>query len=295
MATLPYDVSYEALSSSDRDLLDRLLSLWERSGGGDIQRMLLNLRRLEVYLPQDSMNSIVQALVAVASSLEDQSLLVDEERSAVADHTMKVYLGELNKHLKLGGICPETKPFRLGRAATISDLKRNLYRFYGPESSDEPTFWEEEEVDCFLAMLISSSYEERESRLSDEQRRIFLSGNTTWVTWNENAPESLEPIDFAASSERVCANLGLVRNRASEEYILFVYDSARLTFYRPTIADAGSYQHFQPSSHLDPYGRTSIWTSDEINENQVQRRPESVTFPPTIEDTVSFKPVYPAT
>jgi len=111
---------------------------------------------------------------------------------------------------------------------------------------------------------------------------IRLKKFSVWATWNEDNFAAM-PFDYCKTSkaDEVRANMGLNRDDAakSSSLLLFVYSIPNhIEPQRPTIADAGLSEYFEPpSSTFDEYGLTVNWQYEErMSVYSRKARPECI-------------------
>jgi len=118
--------------------------------------------------------------------------------------------------------------------------------------------------------------------LSTNETSLFMTAYSAWVTWREDK-SGLDPFGFKknvnASKVRSCCGLDPQRRHDGKPLMLLVYHAdGKVELYRPTIADAGLHELFQPP--LPPehrHGWTQTWPREVAIPNfRPIARPEAV-------------------
>jgi hypothetical protein len=240
-----------------RAIRDRL-RVWQRDGlGGKIVR---NLQMLERFLPPDHMKTILMELLNCPGS----------PRLRVRDLELN-YQNECHNHVRMGGPIGGRRPVLVGRAVERDSFAQWLRR--------SVLFHTEAQVRDFIARLMGGG------PLSKAEESLLMSPFSAWVTWIEDRSRS-DPFGFkshmTAVKIRACCGLDPQGRNFGKPLLLLVYRcDGGLQLYRPTIADADTYELFQPPvASENDHGWTQTWPRQiRIPNFKPIRRPEAVHAP----------------
>ena len=231
------------------------LRLWSRDGvGGKIVR---NLQTLERFLPAADMRDI---LLAIDSGPR-------HPRPDIRNLEME-FDKECHRHVMRGGVVRCPQPSLVGRA-----VERDVFAIWLRQTK---FFHTESQVRDFLLRLDSGG------PLSPHESVLLMSRFGAWVTWRDVAA-SPDPFGFTRriSALKVRASCGLDPQRrfSGKPLFLLVYRChSGLSLIRPTIADAGLHELFQPPIAPESrHGWTQTWPREKsLRGFKPVSRPEAI-------------------
>ena len=251
---------YEAIkyfSASDQSVIYARLHEWGQTYLGEY---VCNNLKLDHFMPLNTMIEILKFIV-------DKKLLNNDDFGAAFEK-------ECYKHVLKGGrIYPKGKlPVIFGAAIDRSVFDKHLMTNY------KNIFKSKQERRDFIDKLTINS------KLPGSRHsgyiNIKLKAYSVWATWNMSDFKA-HPFNFCATNDadEIRANMGLLKASRNEELLLFLYTiPPEIEPQRPTIADAGLGQHFQPALPLDEdHGWTINWRLENKTKGyNLGKRPECV-------------------
>jgi len=231
------------------------LRLWSRDGAGG--KIVRNLQTLERFLPAADMLDI---LLAIDSG--PRYPLLDIRKLEVK------FNNECHRHVMRGGAVRCSQPSLVGRA-----VERDVFAIWLRQTK---FFHTESQVRDFLLRLDSGG------PLSAHESLLLMSRFAAWVTWRDAATDS-DPFGFtrriSALKVRACCGLDPQRRFSGKPLFLLVYCChSGLSLIRPTIADAGFHELFQPpTAPENRHGWTQTWPREKsLRGFKPVSRPEAI-------------------
>ncbi|RZL34037.1 MAG: hypothetical protein EOP00_32230 [Pedobacter sp.] len=229
-----YETLINQLSNDLKNSIETRIKEWGKKHPFG-QRITKNIH-LEHFLPEDNMKDI---LLFIASEGDKRSTTFEER-----------YQKECYRHTLMGGDIPWTeKPSYFGAAVEIMAFKSHLMANYPRK------FPNQKKAEDFISHL-------KLGNLPRMKKNLLLKKYSIWATWNENNHEEI-PFEFCNTmlADEIRANLGLDKLLISKELILFIYKMPKsIDVKRPTIADAGLSQYFEPTvPGFISHGLTRTW------------------------------------
>lgn len=203
------------------------------------QRITRNFPR-ESFLPLGNMKAILHLI------------LNNRHLSTIELET--IYETECYRHVLLGGdISPLHYPTFFGVAIEKGVFKYHLEKNYKRNFPNSKL--REEFIEGLItnSSIIGSKYA--------IYKRIRLKKYSLFSTWNHEHI-SKKPFEFTNTNDaqEVRANLGLKHIGTSKQLLLFVYSiPTSISPQKPTIADAGLCQYFEPPLETERHGWTINW------------------------------------
>lgn len=237
-----YYIALDDMPPSQRADLETRLDQWNADPIGQI--VVTNLRHAEFLLP-------IPRMLSVASTLW-------EHRSTDDTSLARHYRSECHKHVLQGGQIDGAIPRLVGRAVDREEFVERLYEWHGPDRGGP--LHNRDLARDFVRRLETGDV------LSDAEKDLRMSQYACWVTWNEASPQG-DPFAFASPrrSASILASLGLapVNHSPHRPLLLLSYSGSTVArLLKPTVADAGTYQYFQPPPPGAAYGRTRPWPAE---------------------------------
>ena len=245
------------LSPDDLEAVKVLLHSWQRDGIG--RTVAPNLRDREFFLRRRCMAALLGAVIRGNPAPEE-----------VADQ----YQQECYRHQLRGGrIRVSSLPRALGRA-----VDGELFALYLWQTFPE-RFAKIELARDFVTMLTLDEIDE-------EYKELTMSQYTAWATWKEDDP-SADPFDFVHHhvAAEVQAALGMDERLFGVLLLLRFWRPDDLPLFRPTVADAGLFPHFDPPQSTEKaHSRTRPWPNflirgDPMEWGRANSHPEAVHGP----------------
>jgi hypothetical protein len=249
-----YSKAIAEFSEDERILIEEILSAWSANSRFG-QRIVRNIER-ECFLSKDSMHEILAFILS-------NGKVVDNKREVFE----KGYEELCYKHTLKGGQIEIKRPKFLGAAVEYEILFKHLKDIYADLGDDLS-------IKDFIFSLQQANI-----KLSNDRKNIKLKKYNMWSTWDE---QGKNPFDYCITdkADEVRANMGLKREDAKGELLLFIYTvPTNIELFRPTIADAGLSQYFEPPVIVSVYGWTVTWPDDGTMEDykeHIKPRPECI-------------------
>ena len=238
-----------------RTAIRKVMLRWSRVELG--REIVRNLNPLERFLPAADM----QPILAVILRFQSKPIT-----SLPASYRDECYL-----HTRQGGEVMSPKPAVLGRAVERRSFVDWLYKRHR-------TFFRRRAfAEDFVRRLVAGD------PLTAYELAMPMSEYSAWVTWDKLS----DPFAFAVDADHLRACLGLTPpdRWSGHPMVLLVYPRhGGLTLNRPTIADAGLHQFFEPPPEgHDGHGLTKTWPSSLRKLSAAPSpRPEAVHAPETM-------------
>lgn len=249
---MSFDLVINRFEKVDQDLIKKKLAEWSLLAPFG-ERIAKNIST-EHFLHLDKMEELLRFI------LKDKSL--DSEKFE------QNYERECYKYVLQGGDISSTPfPNFFGVAIEKKVLKKHLRDNYTSRFPDD------QEAEDFIMGL-------KHSILPDDCKDVFIKQFNVWTTWNKDNPH-LHPFEFCVTEKanEVRANLGLNKLNVSRELLLMIYEiPTHLPVLRPTIADAGLSQYFEPPQmSITEHGYTRTWEKQKwMEELDIKPRPEGI-------------------
>jgi hypothetical protein len=254
-------------SPTQRKRIRARLRLWSRDGAGG--KIVRNLQALERFLPATDMRDL---LLAIDSGAGHPHLDIR--------HLEIQFDNECHKHVMRGGAVRCPRPSLVGRA-----VERDVFAIWLKQTK---FFHTDSQVRDFLLRLNSGG------PLSASESHLLMSRFGAWVTWRD-APLNPDPFGFtrrlSAIRIRACCGLDPQRRFSGKPLFLLVYQChSGLFLFRPTIADAGLHELFQPPIVPESrHGWTQTWPREKsLRGFKPVSRPEAI-HPPESMAHMDFK------
>jgi hypothetical protein len=248
------------LSDAEVNVLNQVLNDWESQSRFG-QRIVRNIFR-EHFLHEDYMSTILRFILD-----NGQNIILWEGFE-------KEYQQLCYQYTLLGGEIQIPRPQYLGTAIEYDVFYKHLSDNYKLGKED---------IKNFILSIQNAN-----TRLTDVRKKIRLKKYGMWSTWSEH---SAEPFDYAVTdrANEIRANMGLRREDARGNLLLFIYIvPPNIDLFRPTIADAGCSQYFEPPSNFEAHGWTVAWPDDgTMNRYRQNIRPR----PECVHDSITFEDV----
>jgi hypothetical protein len=234
-----------------RDAIREALLAWHSDAdpARAVGRVIVpNVQARECFLKPSRMKKILLAVHAAAS----------KSAKAVPD----AYENACNDHVLCGGaLVPNptaSAPSAVGRAVDRSRFYEFLENYYGLATTKPlpffPFFGGASEIESFIDDLLAGT-------LKPVAAQLLLASHSVWVTWRDDV--SAGPFTWLKQgiADEVRAGLGL-NPQFGDSILLMEYAPTDVSLQRPTIADAGLFEYFEPPSRDHYcYGRTRPWTA----------------------------------
>lgn len=239
MNSTPFYLALTQLALADQPLLESRLDAWAASSR--LGRVIVpNLRQLERLLPVPNMLEIIQVLL--------------KNRGTSDGELANAYGLECRRHVLLGGpVDSSCAPALLGRAIDREEFIGRLHDMYGAHKGGP--FANRDVAADFVGRL------ELGDALSTAEKALLMSQFASWVTWSEAGGT---PFDFAfthrAAHVLACLGLAPINRDPHRPLLLLTYSASSVgVLYKPTVADAATYEYFQPPLPGAAHGRTRPW------------------------------------
>ena len=258
MSECVFEKALRSFSNDEEEIIRTKINEWSNSFPYG-QRITRNFTR-EQFLPVNSMKEVLRII------LDNEHLDIYELED--------LYEKECYNHVLLGGdmdvaVSPSCFGAAIERKQFEYYLGKHYYKYF-PNKQEVKEF-----IESLLSntTIIGSKY--------SSFKKIKLKVYNQWSTWNHE-DLSKRPFDFANTNEakEIRANLGLTRIRTSKELLLFVFEiPSTIVPKRPTVADAGLYQYFEPPLRGSGHGWTINWQEEPSFQKKnynLKSRPEVV-------------------
>jgi hypothetical protein len=241
-----------SLTPNEKNDLNDLLNQWNQSHPYG-QRIVRNFY-IEHFLPKTSLNDLV-------------SFILSKKSFPIVD-IQNEYQKECYNYTRQGGdvIWNSKAPKYFGTAIEKSVFVNHLmsnYRSSFPKKKDALNFIE------YLKSGV----------LSRHKMKLNLKMYSIWTTWNESDFDSY-PFEYCITNDadEIRANMGLDKLLNSNEILLFIYSIPANFVKRPTIADAGLSQYFEPPiPSFNNHGLTRTWEMEKkYTKYNMKPRPEGI-------------------
>jgi len=212
------------------------LRIWRRDGLG--AKIVRNLQ-LEHFLPARLMKEILLAIHRCPISSSGSTNVLEND-----------YLAECFKYIRMGGEIRGGRPSILGRAVERDNFLQWLLKTKFVHTDSQAR-------DLLMRLTTSGS-------LSKNERLLLMSEFSAWITWREDGRDP-DPFGFkprmSAMKIRACIGLDPQRRNDSKPLVVLAYQNrVGLHIYRPTIADAGIHELFEPPHpNENNHGWTQTW------------------------------------
>ena len=262
--------------AATRDAVTLVLNRWLADATSGIGRFVVsNVVNGEHFLPPRLMRDLVEHLLTVKN--EPVNEVAETYESKCYTMTLKGGLIRTPNDLP--------SPTVVGRAINREKLIVELYNAYGQSAKHAPYFKyfsSPAHARLFVSDLVSGKMEE-------DAKNLLMSSFGTWVTWHEVANSS--PFSWLTQNiaDEVRAGMGL-DGQSLGDILLLEYRVENLKeLYRPTIADAGLYEYFQPPPSTYPwYGRTRPWHEDMAKGRRKPVLAQPVSHPEALHEPIPF-------
>ncbi len=257
-----FDDAFIAFTAAEQAALNETLLKWASSDG--FGRVIVPNLQVEHFLP--GLPNMHILLTAVGGC---QSKTIDELKLE--------YKEACYRNVLQGGRVFSPQPVLVGRAVDKDGFAQSLWEDYGPITKAGKGFFASRgQAEDFVSRLLSGMAPEL------NERELLMSPHGAWVTWNPSDP-STDPFGFtlSATAVRACIGLASLVLKKGEPLLLLVYEKTiAVELLRPTVADAGLYEYFEPPpKHYDAHGLTRPWSKTFTPGFEPRPMPEAVHAP----------------
>jgi hypothetical protein len=256
-----YAHAYSSLAPLQQQSVEKCLERWRREMLPQAQRIIINLKDLEHFLPPENMSLILLALIDLT---EPTISLSDVYRSICRENVCK------------GDSLRCESPLSVCRAVEEEVFTLWLFEKY------RSIFQIENNARAFLRQTLAGT------PLSATEGSFRMSEYIAWATWTPKG-SSEAPLEIAGSALYIRSALGLdPEQRFSKEPLLLLTYMPPSDLFRPTVADAElGYQFEPPPLDFESHGLTRPLS------DTLPRRPEAIHHPVEFSTLLTARKVAP--